>query len=153
MKTAPTAVALLAILSSPSLVVAQDATCVLGGFVLEFDGTCTPDAVIEAYADQVFNAAGATSSSCADSAKADLEAKLILAGLSGVDALCDQVYSTQDKVPFTDAANRGTDLHFEQMFYNGRTDWQEEVETIFETEDETRTSILKEDAEQVHIFF
>ena len=132
MKTAPTAVALLAILSAPSLVVAQDATCVLGGFVLEFDGTCTPDAVIEAYADQVFNAAGATSSSCTDSAQADLEAKLALAGLSGVDALCDQVYSTQDKVPFTDAANRGTDLHFEQMFYNGRTDWQEEVETIYE---------------------
>jgi len=39
------------------------------------------------------------------------------------------------------------------MFYNGRTDWQEEVETIYETEDGTRTSILKEDAEQVRIFF
>ena len=154
MKVSSTAVALIAtILPSSSL--AQEEQCLLGGFSLEFDGRCTTETVVAAYADQVYNAAGATASTCASSPEADLLLKVQTAqgpGTSIAD-LCTAVYQSQDKVPFTDAANRGTDLHFEQMFYNGRTDWQEEVETIYEREDEAPTSILKEDAEAVRTFF
>ena len=54
-------------------------------------------------------------------AEADLNAKLALAGLSGVDALYGQVYSA-GKGAVTGAAKRGTDLHFEKIFYNGRSE-------------------------------
>jgi hypothetical protein len=150
MKVYPTAVALIATLL-PNQTLAQQ--CVLGGFSLEFDGRCTTESVVAAYADQVFDAPGATTSACASSAEDDLLLKVQAAGMTTIADLCDQVYATQDKVLFTDAANRGTDMHFEKMFYNGRTDWQEEVETKYETEDETSTSILKEDAEAVRVFF
>jgi hypothetical protein len=75
--------------------------------------------------------------------------------------LCDELYADQDRVPFTKAANRGSDYHFEQMFYNGRTNWQEDVETTTTTNAHssntatatTTTNILKEDAEAVRVFF
>ena len=56
-------------------------------------------------------------------------------------------------MPFTDAAKKGDDFHFESMFYNGRSEWQEEVETIYESGDRTATSILKQDAEAVRDFY
>mmetsp|Transcript_31451 Transcript_31451/g.57611 ORF Transcript_31451/g.57611 Transcript_31451/m.57611 type:complete len:1535 (+) Transcript_31451:73-4677(+) len=127
--------------------------CLHGSFILEIEDACTADSVLEAYSDQVYNAAGAISSSCSSSAESDLNLKLAAAGISDASALCDQVYLTQDKVPFTSAANRGTDMNFEKMFFNGRTDWQEEVETIYETEDYSASSNLKEDAEQVRAFY
>merc|ERR1712176_1306423 len=39
------------------------------------------------------------------------------------------------------------------MFFNGRTDWQEEVETIYATEDGIATSVLKQDAENIRAFY
>ena len=54
---------------------------------------------------------------------------------------------------FHRAASRGTDMAFEQHFFNGRTDWQEEVETIYDSEDESATSILRRDAQQVKGFY
>jgi len=155
MKIPSAAVTLLSTL--PALLALADAQeCVTGGFRFEFDGACTADAIVAAYEDQVFYAAGGTSSTCAasSSARADLEAKLeaMQPGMS-IDDLCTMVYNTQKKVPFTHAAKRGTDLRFEQMFFNGRTDCQEEVETLFEREDYAATSILKEDAEAVRTFF
>ena len=147
MKISPATVAVLATLYLPSTTLAQE--CVNYGFTLEFDGTCTPETVLAAYEDQVFNAAGGTSSTCAESAQDDLEGKIG----GTLQDLCDQVYSTQDRVPFTEAANRGDDLHFERMFFNGHTDWQEEVQTKYEDENNQPTSILKEDAEAVRTFY
>ena len=149
MKVSSVAVALLAAL--PAAALAQE--CLLGGFHLEFDGGCTPETVLAAYEEQVFGAAGATSDACTLDAAADLNLKLTAAGIDDLQALCDSVYNTQEQVPFTHAAKRGDDMHFEREFFNGHTDWQEEVETIYETDDGTRTSILKEDAEQVRAFF
>eukprot|EP00580_Thalassiosira_gravida_P013233 CAMPEP_0201683418 /NCGR_PEP_ID=MMETSP0494-20130426/52117_1 /ASSEMBLY_ACC=CAM_ASM_000839 /TAXON_ID=420259 /ORGANISM="Thalassiosira gravida, Strain GMp14c1" /LENGTH=981 /DNA_ID=CAMNT_0048167195 /DNA_START=200 /DNA_END=3143 /DNA_ORIENTATION=- len=150
MKLASAAVALLSS-TLPVVTVAQE--CLLGSFTLEFDGECTAAKVLETYTEQVYEAAGATATSCTTSAEDDLNAKLAAAGIADASELCDQVYATQHKVPFTAAANRGTDLHFEQMFYNGRTDWQEEVETLYEESDFSATSILREDAEQVRSFY
>jgi hypothetical protein len=152
MKVSPTAVALIATLLPNTSILAQQ-QCLLGAFEFEFDGACTTESVVAAYADQVYDAAGATSSTCASSPEDDLLLKVKAAGLESIADLCTAVYASQDKVPFTDAANRGTDMHFESMFYNGRTDWQEEVETKYEREDEAPTSILKEDAEAVRTFF
>jgi len=140
--------------TSPSLKpTPEQGECLLGDFTLEFDGACTAASVLDAYTDQVYNAPGATASFCSISAADDLGAKLAAAGFSDASTLCDQVYLTQANVPFTSAASRGTDLHFEKMFYNGRTDWQEEIETIYETDDYSRSSYLKEDAEAVRAFY
>jgi len=153
MKINAAAFALLSTALSPALVLAQE-QCVSGGFRLEFNGQCTPDAIVAAYESQVFNASGGTPEGCALTARADLEAKLPAAGIdTGLQGLCDRVYAAQYKVPFSSAADRGDDMRFEGMFYNGHTDWQEEVETNYETEDETPTNVLKEDAEQVRVFF
>ena len=86
MRIHPTTVAALATLYLPTATLAQE--CVNYGFTLEFDGTCTPETVLEAYEDQVFNAAGGTSSTCAESAQADLEQKIG----GTLQDLCDQVY-------------------------------------------------------------
>jgi len=152
MKVTSAAVTLLAS-SVPAAALAANDECIAGGFSLELDGTCTAASVVAAYADQVFDAVGARSKSCQLDAAADLHAKVSAAGLAGVDALCDQVYTTQEKVPFTDASNRGSDLRFEEMFFDGRTDWQEEVETVYETEDGARTSVLKKDAQHIRAFY
>ncbi|KAL9182469.1 hypothetical protein ACHAXT_013121 [Thalassiosira profunda] len=149
MKIAATAVSLLAAL--PGAALAQE--CLLGGFEFEFDGSCTPESVLAAYEEQVFGAAGATSDACTLDAAADLNLKLAAANIADLQALCDSVYNSQEQVPFTEAAKRGDDMHFEREFFNGRTDWQEEVETIYESEDGTRTSVLNSDAEQVRAFF
>ncbi|KAL7464556.1 hypothetical protein ACHAXS_004891, partial [Conticribra weissflogii] len=51
--------------------------------------------------------------------------------------------------PYFKAARQGTDYQFEQHFYNGRSHFQEEVETNYEAADGSPTSILKEDAKYV----
>lgn len=55
--------------------------------------------------------------------------------------------------PFSDAADKGDDLQFEQMFYNGLSDWQDEVETVYENPDGTASSNLKTDAAKVNEFY
>ena len=55
--------------------------------------------------------------------------------------------------PFQFAASEDIDdpaAHFEQMFYNGRSYWQEETETLYESEDGvTPQSRLRDDASAV----
>jgi hypothetical protein len=55
--------------------------------------------------------------------------------------------------PFYAAADKGTDYHFEQMFYNGLSEWQDEVETVYETYDQAVTSRLQTDAAKVKEFY
>jgi len=161
MKLTSAALSLTGVLSGPSLLVAAQKSdekdsdeCVAGAFAFEFSGACTAATVADAYDDQVFGLPGATSRDCASDAAADLNAKLAAAGLTDLDGLCDAVYASQDQVPFTAAAGRGTDLQkFEKMFFDGRTDWQEEVETLYETDDGTHTSRLREDAAAVKNFY
>eukprot|EP00585_Thalassiosira_rotula_P006502 CAMPEP_0196158876 /NCGR_PEP_ID=MMETSP0910-20130528/46036_1 /TAXON_ID=49265 /ORGANISM="Thalassiosira rotula, Strain GSO102" /LENGTH=1315 /DNA_ID=CAMNT_0041423787 /DNA_START=50 /DNA_END=3998 /DNA_ORIENTATION=- len=152
--------AIVTLLTSTFPVVTVAENCLLGAFSLELDGNCTAAKVLQAYAEQVYEVAGATPSSCTTSAADDLNAKLEDAGIEDASELCDRVYADQRKVPFASAANRGTDLQFEQMFFNGRTDWQEEVETLYQAENAageaeplSATSILEEDAEQVDAFY
>ena len=59
--------------------------------------------------------------------------------------------------PFTHAAHQDINdptMNFEQQFYNGLTYWQDEVETIYESDDlATPTSVLKTDAAKVREFY
>lgn len=155
MKASPAAAS--ALLAAMMLVIGTTAEeCVTGGFLLEFNGQCTPEAIIAAYESQVFHAPGGISPSCAIDAETDLLSKLSASG-STLQSLCDTVYANQEVVPFSNAAKRGTDMQFEQMFFNGRTDWQEEVETLYDdygrVASTTATAILADDAEAVRVFF
>ena len=164
MKLPPATALTLALLSPITPTTAQE--CINNGWSIEFSTkvggknaahrtTCNYDVILAAYTHQIFE--GVTGSEACRgeiSAADDLDAKLSLANIT-IDALCQQIYdeAKAHEVPFTDAAKKGDDLHFERMFYNGRSEWQEEVETNYESEDGTATSVLKQDAEAVRDFY
>ena len=69
--------------------------CILGAFVLEFDGPCTEAKVLAEYERQVYDMQDGV---CADGgAAADLEAKLTAAGMT-IDMLCQ---AAMDAAPIT----------------------------------------------------
>eukprot|EP00584_Thalassiosira_punctigera_P019063 CAMPEP_0172574420 /NCGR_PEP_ID=MMETSP1067-20121228/136690_1 /TAXON_ID=265564 ORGANISM="Thalassiosira punctigera, Strain Tpunct2005C2" /NCGR_SAMPLE_ID=MMETSP1067 /ASSEMBLY_ACC=CAM_ASM_000444 /LENGTH=504 /DNA_ID=CAMNT_0013367049 /DNA_START=150 /DNA_END=1660 /DNA_ORIENTATION=+ len=144
---------------NPDSVRAQTCDGVDGPFTLsDLQGKCTYAKLLEEYTRQVFDEAGSTCASPTVTAKEDLDAKLTAAtGADDAEAaavvVCKAMYDTATVTPFTDAADKGGDLHFEQMFYNGRGDWQEEIETIYETYDRSATSVLREDAAKVREFY
>jgi len=152
----------LALRYAPLPVGAQ--TCSVDGrFTLtDLTGQCSYDSLLEAYALQVFDAPGAcaagSGAASGSTARADLDAKLINAtgaatGPEGAAVVCKALYDGQERVPFTNAADMGDDLHFEQQFYNGLSDWQDEVETTYEDYEGGRSSYLKEDAAKVREFY
>jgi len=152
----------LLLLSAPA---SPQETCsgVEGGFRLErLSGECTYEYLAEQYERQVFGATG----SCVNpdvTARDDFNMKLGAEGTTPeeiqADAeakaakVCRDMYDSADVTPFYKAADKGTDYHFEQMFYNGRGPWQEEVETTQETDDGTATSVLQRDAAKVREFY
>eukprot|EP01082_Thalassiosira_pseudonana_P009003 g8069.t1 g8069 contig27:117931-121073(+) len=139
---------------------AQTCSGIQGPFSFQFAGSCNYDTILEEYTRQVFDAAGNLPGTCGSvvggetstglTAKDDLDAKL--AGTS-VEEICNAAYDSAEVTEFHNAARQGTDYHFEQMFYNGRSHWQEEVETLYESVDGTATSILKQDAKAVDDFY
>ena len=157
---------LLALTSSSVPTPAASQECINNGWSIEFDvkvggantahrTTCNYESILEAYTRQVFHGVTGSEACSSDvSAADDLNAKLAAANTT-IEKLCHDIYNEalENTVPFSDAAKKGDDLHFEQMFFNGRSEWQEEVETIYESEDGSATSVLKEDAEAVRDFY
>jgi len=145
--------------------VGQEKVCsgIEGGFKLDrLHGDCTYEYLVEQYERQVFEATG----SCVNPdvfAQDDFNMKLGATGTTPeeiqADAeelgaqVCKGMYDGADVTPFYKAADQGTDYHFEQMFYNGRGPWQEEVETVYETDDQSATSVLRQDAAKVKEFY
>jgi len=130
---------------------AQTCNGVTGAFSLrEITGECNYDRLHREYASQVFDATG---SICADgsdvTAEEDLDAKMKAwtntgSGEEAAAVICKELYDNAETTAFTEAANKGSDLHFEQEFYNGRGPWQEEVETNYETDDQSvASSVLR----------
>ncbi|KAL7550659.1 hypothetical protein ACHAWF_013875 [Thalassiosira exigua] len=146
---------------------AQTCGTLTGKFqLLDLQGPCTYDKLVAEYASQVYMATGALAECAAGevstaTAQSDFDLKLEDAypGMSAEDAatqLCHDMYDTQAVTPFGEAFDVDTNdptLHFEQKFYNGQGPWQEEVETIYETDDQTPTSRLREDARHLREFY
>jgi len=157
----------LSSLYAPHRAIAQSCTGgAAGSFKLKaITGACDYATLLEEYTRQVFDMTGSTCGGGGSTltAKEDLDAKLLgayPAASSGEEAgvmVCHEMYDSQNITPFVNAAGKSVDptnLHFEQEFYNGGTDWQEEVETNYETEDgSAATSVLREDAARVREFF
>mmetsp|Transcript_25831 Transcript_25831/g.55583 ORF Transcript_25831/g.55583 Transcript_25831/m.55583 type:complete len:1002 (+) Transcript_25831:149-3154(+) len=151
--------------SPSSLVAAQTQTCsgVSGPFSLkDVTRTCNYETLLDEYTRQVFDVTGSTCAGGSDvTAKEDLDAKMMAAtgdtnGEDAAIAICKALYDNADLTAFNEAADKGSDpsdLHFEQEFYNGGGEWQEEVETIYASDDRSATSVLREDAAKVREFY
>lgn len=88
---------------------------------------------------EVFEASGNLPSSCSTSAltaKQDLNAKLSASGTT-IQQICNAALDSAAVTPFYEAARQGTDYQFEQHYCNGRTTWEEDVETLYESADGT----------------
>lgn len=110
------------------------ADCLNGGMI--FDVTaCSYEALLSAYTskfnDPVYSCYGS------GSAESDLWVKL-----GGVTSLpeaqayvnaniCSKAYISREYIPFTQAANKGVDYEFEKRYFNGKSDWNERVETLY----------------------
>lgn len=141
---------------------AQTCSGVSGSFSLkDISGKCSYAKLLYEYTRQVFNVTGSTCRAGSDlSAKEDFDVKLIVAipdagsAEAAATSICMDMYDNPDIVtPYYIAADKGTDYNFEQMFYNGLTTWQDEVETIYESDNGDATSILQTDASKVKEFY
>jgi hypothetical protein len=129
----------------------QEVKCVEGGYVLEFDGECNTVNFKLGY-EGIFN----RESECTNTFEEDLRLQLNLPVTasddevnSAIRKICEIAWDNYDTVPFKRTHRKKG--QFEQIYYNGGTYWNEEVETLLETGE--RTNYLKEDSKQVLEFF
>jgi hypothetical protein len=143
--------AVMVALPSPSLMVKAD-PCIIGTYELEFDGGCDYATLLESFKHKY-----QTMIKTADCAN-DAETELLLHLGSPADpaaavrALCIPAWDNAFSVPFEDIA-RMPQADFEQRYYNGGTDWNEEVETLYEDPLGERSNILRVDAQRVRQFY
>eukprot|EP00521_Asterionellopsis_glacialis_P007862 CAMPEP_0195287868 /NCGR_PEP_ID=MMETSP0707-20130614/4757_1 /TAXON_ID=33640 /ORGANISM="Asterionellopsis glacialis, Strain CCMP134" /LENGTH=739 /DNA_ID=CAMNT_0040347671 /DNA_START=73 /DNA_END=2289 /DNA_ORIENTATION=- len=106
----------------------------------EFRGECTYENVLEKfqefYNDPVENCEG----------NAEDEFNNLLGGKT-VNEICTEAFASYDFMEFADIAKKGGD--FEQLFYNGGTDWNEEYQTNYPAEDGKPTNRLRSGNGQV----
>ena len=129
--------------------------CLSGSWVLDYEGDCDRETLVQVFNDQVFGVEGATSDACIGiTAEQELDAQLAEANPStDIETLCAGIYKSQSEVAFTDILKKDDDYKFEAEFFLGNTQLQEEVETTFEREDRRATSVLKQDGEAVRVHF
>jgi len=109
------------------------ADCLTGGLV--FDGVkgCSYEALLAVYTTDFSD----PSYTCSDTtAEADLWLKLNATTRDQAQAyvknnICAPMYSARSYVPFTNVANRGSDYQFVKRYFDGLTEWNEQVETLF----------------------
>jgi hypothetical protein len=136
---------LLGVASSEEL-----SSCVEGGFSVHFDGECNAESFLAAY-ETLFEG-----SSCDHTLEEDFRLQLGLAKTAtdaevntAVKNICKIAWDNSMKVPFQFTHKKGE--QFEQLYYNGGTYWNEEVETLLETGE--RTNHLRTDAARVRQFY
>jgi hypothetical protein len=134
MKITASTVAVFITLAAAAVPWKVSADCLNGGLVFEGLTSCSYDALLAAYTiefnDPTYSCPGTT-------AEADLWLKLGGA-TSKTQAqdyvrnnICPTAYSSRAYIPFTKAANKGTDYEFEKRYFDGQTTWNEQVETLY----------------------
>jgi len=121
------------------------------GFSLDLGGKCDYASVLAAYSNGFFADPINKGSSCQNTAEQDLA--YLLGGSdpkAAVAALCKEATDKGPSSPFHRAAAKGEDFAFEQLYYNGGSEWNEQVQT---TEDGVDKYILKRDAHTVLSFY
>lgn len=107
------------------------------GFEISLGGFCTYEAVLTAYEEQIFSHEVNVGDNCANTAAQDLAALLGVASEAdapaAVVALCEAGQDAGPKTAFHKASKQGPDdedMDFERLYYNGGSDWNEQVQTI-----------------------
>ncbi len=151
MKISARALAYISILVGSASTAA--AKCLSGSFILEYEGECNRETLVEVFNDQVFSVS--KSAACDGvTAEQELEAQLAAANpTTTIEDLCAKIYKDQPEVPFSEILKKTKNMTYEKAFFLGHSKLQEEVETIYETADESATSVLKEDGELVRAHF
>jgi len=120
--------------------------CTSSQFHFNVNGSCNYANLFEKFEDY-FDNDPIVSADCGHNAEAELD---ILLGASNnpasrnekVQAICRDAFESYDELPFTKIANKGG--NFEQVFYNGGTDWNEEVQTDYpKDENDNPTNVLR----------
>ena len=152
MKISTRALAYITILASASSTAAAE-KCLSGSFILEYEGDCDRETLVEVFNDQVFSPA--KSSACEGvTAEEELDAQLAAAVPSTtIEEFCEKIYKDQYEVPFTDILKKDGNMTYEKAFFLGHSALQEEVETTYETVDDSATSVLKDDGELVRVHY
>ena len=149
-----TALALFALLAVASRQASAD--CLNQGFLFEGLTSCTYESLLAAYTIK-FNEPTVT---CAGTtAEQDLWLKLGPAtSLSAAQAyvttkICPLAYDSRAYIPFYKAANKGTDYEFEKRYFDGKSIWNEQVETLYGPNGVGTSSYnLQEDSRAVQTF-
>jgi hypothetical protein len=111
------------------------ADCLNGGLIFELT-SCSYEAILSAYTIK-FNDPIYSCNDGSTTAEADLWVKLGgAASLSDAQAyvkanICSKAYLSRSYIPFTQAANKGSDYTFEKRYFDGKSEWNERVETLF----------------------
>mmetsp|Transcript_15363 Transcript_15363/g.25136 ORF Transcript_15363/g.25136 Transcript_15363/m.25136 type:complete len:992 (-) Transcript_15363:24-2999(-) len=152
MKISTRALAYISILTGTASTAAAE-KCLSGSFILEYEGDCDRETLVEVFNDQVFS--GAKSSACDGvTAEEELDAQLAAAVPSTtIEEFCANIYKNQPEVSFTDILKKDDNMAYEKAFFLGHSSLQEEVETTYETADRSATSVLKEDGELVRAHY
>jgi len=125
--------------------------CMVGPFTLRFNGDCSYENVLREYTDTQFP----NIPSCSHSAEEDLKLLLGLNISSTIDdakaAVGNICKGAWNEVKFTEIAQKYG--QFEQTFFNGGTEWNEDVETKLENGDGTTSNHLRHDAKYANHFY
>jgi hypothetical protein len=149
------------LLASLFLGTASAADCVVGDFTLETQGKCTTYATLlssfEAFFADKINVAH---TGCTNSAGAELLRLLGAASEQAAETLlkasCSAAIQNYDSIPFKDIAGYGEE--FDDLYFRGFTDWNEEVATLYPadpkgTTQDPESNFLKREAVQVMSFY
>eukprot|EP00586_Coscinodiscus_wailesii_P023807 CAMPEP_0172501886 /NCGR_PEP_ID=MMETSP1066-20121228/154771_1 /TAXON_ID=671091 /ORGANISM="Coscinodiscus wailesii, Strain CCMP2513" /LENGTH=216 /DNA_ID=CAMNT_0013276931 /DNA_START=69 /DNA_END=716 /DNA_ORIENTATION=+ len=124
--------------------------CLKGGFSIEFDGKCNLENFLQGYKNLFEHTL------CDHTLDEDVRLQLGLPiDATNVDlkaavrGICEIAWKNSKKTPYAYTHNK--DDQFEQLYYNGGTYWNEEVETLLEKGE--RTNYLKTDAAVVRQFY
>jgi len=134
------------------------AKCLTGSYVLGINGECNAANFVTSFKDaheRLF-----TESRCTHTLDEEIDFHLGIentptaaARESAVrDKICKKAWDSVQQIPFNDIA-REDDESFEQLFYNGGTYWNEEVETNLESTDGDKSNHLRKDASRAKDFY
>jgi len=121
-------------------------------FEFEFDGECSYANVLEAFT-PIFEDPINVGESCTNTVEQELQALLGAQDAVGAKAklhsICKDAFQSYPNVfRFSDIAKKGG--NFEQMFFNGGTDWNEEYQTRYPTDaDGNPTNRLRTSGDQI----
>jgi len=136
----------------------EAAKCLTGSYALEFEGYCNAANFVSSF--RAAHERTFLESRCTHSMEEEINIHLGLDSTATTteresavrDQICKKAWDSVVQVPFKNIAREDYES-FEQIFYNGGTHWNEEVETYQESTDGSASNHLRHDISQVKQFY